>query len=79
MAIGLQFSSAIELLAYRIWYCRIQGTIEISDIGSKPQSIGLSDIGLRKKLSVAHLCFNPVNLQLAICGLGQQGKLRIAI
>jgi hypothetical protein len=30
-------------------------TIGLSDTGSRPQSIELSDIGL-KKLSVAHLC-----------------------
>jgi hypothetical protein len=42
------FFSAIELSEYRISYWRIQETIGLSDIGSGPQSIGLSDIGLRK-------------------------------
>jgi hypothetical protein len=48
MAIELYFFSAIELSEYRISYWRIQETIRLSDIGSRPQSIELSDIGLRK-------------------------------
>jgi hypothetical protein len=40
--------SAIELSEYRISYWRIQETIGLSDIGSRPQSIRLSDIGLIK-------------------------------
>ncbi len=48
MAIGLYFFSTIELLEYRISYRRIQETIWPSDIWSRPQSIWLSDIGLRK-------------------------------
>ena len=48
--------SAIELSEYRISYWPIQRTIVLSDIRSGPRSIGLSDIGLRKKLAVVHLC-----------------------
>jgi hypothetical protein len=48
MAIVMQFFSATELSEYRISYWRIQETIGLPDIGSRPQSIGLSDIGLRK-------------------------------
>ncbi len=44
IAIGQSFFSAIELSEYGISYWRIQETI-----GSSPQSIGLSDIGLKKK------------------------------
>jgi hypothetical protein len=40
--------SAIELSEDRISYWRTQETIGLSDIGSKPKSIRLSDIGLRK-------------------------------
>jgi hypothetical protein len=52
--IGLWLSdifSAIELSENRISYWRIQETIgllDIMDIRSRPQSIGLSDMGLRK-------------------------------
>jgi hypothetical protein len=48
MAIVLYFISAIELSEYRKSYWRIQETIGLSDIESRPQSIGLSDIGIRK-------------------------------
>ncbi len=47
MAIGLLFFAAIGLSEYRILDWRIQETIVLSYIGSRPQSIGLSDIGLR--------------------------------
>ncbi len=57
--IGLWLSdyfSAIVLSEYQISDWWIQETIRLSDIGTRPQSIGLSDIRLRKKISVAHLC-----------------------
>ncbi len=56
MAIGLPFFSAIELSEYRISYWPTQESIGLSDIASRPQSIGIPDIRLRKKLAVAHLC-----------------------
>ncbi len=49
MAIELYFS-AIELSEYRISYWRIQETIRLSDIRSRPQSIGISDIGKNYRL-----------------------------
>jgi hypothetical protein len=42
------FFSAIKLLEYQISYWPIQETIGLWDIRSRPQSIGLSNIGLRK-------------------------------
>jgi hypothetical protein len=48
MAIWLFLFSAIGLSEYWISDWRIQETIGLLDIGSRPQSIGLSDIGLRK-------------------------------
>jgi hypothetical protein len=48
MAIGLLFFATIGLSEYRISDWWIQETIGLSDIESRPQSIGLSDIGLRK-------------------------------
>jgi hypothetical protein len=48
MAIGLKFFSAIKLMEYQISYWRIQKTLGLSDIGTRPQCIRLSDIGLRK-------------------------------
>ncbi len=40
--------SAIELAEYWISYWRIQETIGLSNIRSRPHSIGISDVGLRK-------------------------------
>jgi hypothetical protein len=48
MDIGLLFFSAIGLSEYRISDWRILETIGLSDIGSRPQSIGLSNIGFKK-------------------------------
>jgi hypothetical protein len=42
------YFSAIGLSEYQISDWRIQETIGLSDMASRPQSIGLSDIGLRK-------------------------------
>jgi hypothetical protein len=50
MDIGLLFFSAIGLSEYRLSDWRILETIGLSDIGSRPQSIELSDIGLTKRL-----------------------------
>ncbi len=45
---GCIFFFAIKLSKYRISYWRIQETIGLSDNGLRPQSIRLSEIGLRK-------------------------------
>jgi hypothetical protein len=47
-AIGLSFFSAIKLADYWISDWQIRETIGLSDIGSRPQSIGLSGIRLTK-------------------------------
>jgi hypothetical protein len=56
MAIGVKFISAIELSEYQISYWRIQETIGLMDIGSKPQSIGQSDIGKNYRLPTSAKC-----------------------
>jgi hypothetical protein len=48
--------AAIELPEYLKSYWRIQDTIGLSDVGSRPQSIGLSDTGLRKNICYPPLC-----------------------
>ncbi len=42
-------------------------TVELSDIGFMPQSIGVSDIGHTKKLSIAQLCCYIRKCKLASC------------
>jgi hypothetical protein len=51
-------------------YWRIQETIGLLDIRSRPQYIRLSDIGLRKKLSVAYLCRQRLKLFNAVTESG---------
>ncbi len=48
MAIGLLFFAAVGLSECWISDWRIQETIRLSDIGFRPQSIGLTDIRLRE-------------------------------
>ncbi len=62
------FFSVIELSEYRISYWRIHETIGLSDIGSRRQSIWLSDIGLRKNYRLptsAH--HSVVRLDFLVC------------
>ncbi len=50
LAFGLEFFPAIELSEYWILYWWIRETIRLSDIRSRPQSVGLLDIRLRKTI-----------------------------
>jgi hypothetical protein len=50
------FKKTIGLLEYRISGRQVRKTIGLSDVRYQTQTIGLSDIGRKKKLSTAQLC-----------------------
>jgi hypothetical protein len=56
--------SAIELSEYQISYWRTQETSGLSYFGSRPQSIELLDIGLRKKYRLTTSRNYSVHIQL---------------